>query len=127
MTKAGRSTAGRGAATNFLARAATLADGPLRGWCSRGEAHALLLEEESFDGGCARMVYAATVSRDGVCSLEPRGLAALSEVVAAGAEDDPSPSRRRRWRHSANHWSPDGAAGWDGARTSSSANSMLSG
>lgn len=63
------------------------------------EAYALLLEEESFDSGCARMVYAATVSRDGVLlSGSDEEIAALSEVVAAWAEDEPSPSRRRRWR-----------------------------
>lgn len=77
----------------------TLADEPLRRLVLPEEAYALLLEEESFDSGCARMVYAATVSRDGVLlSGTEEELAALSEVVAARAEDDPSPSRRRRWR-----------------------------
>jgi len=62
-------------------------------------AYPLLLEEESFDSGCARMVYAATVTRDGVLlSGTEEELAALSEVAAAWAEDEPSPSRRRRWR-----------------------------
>ena len=71
------------------------------------EDYALLLEEESFDSGCARMVYAATVSRDGVLlSGTEEEFVALAEVVATGAEDERSASRRRRWRRLAQSLEP---------------------
>jgi hypothetical protein len=77
---------------------APLSHGSLRRLVVLETAYPLLLEEESFDRRCAGMVYAARLGRDGVrLSGTEEEFAALSDVVAWGA-DEPSPSRRRRWR-----------------------------
>lgn len=72
------------------------------------DAYRLLLEEESFDRGCARMVYTATVSRGGVLvSGTQAELAALLELVGASTASERTAARRRRWRQLAQSLEPE--------------------
>ncbi|MDA8313210.1 MAG: hypothetical protein M0Z46_21860 [Actinomycetota bacterium] len=71
------------------------------------ELYPLLVEEESFDSRCARMVYTTTTGRGGVLLCGTDGeFGALSEVAMAWAQDEPSASRRRRWRQLVQSFEP---------------------
>lgn len=84
-----------------------LADGPLCQLVLPEEAYRLLLEEQSYDHRCARMVYAATTSSDGVVlSGTEEELTALTEMAGDWAAVERSAPRRRRWRQVAQALEP---------------------
>lgn len=84
-----------------------LADAALCQLVVPDEAYRLLLEEQSYDHRCARMVYAATTSSDGaLLSGTEEELVALSEVAGEWAVAERSAARRRRWRQLAHSLEP---------------------